>query len=85
MQQRDAKNTPQIFLFRFAVNSPYSEHLTRILLLCLLYCYCDVLNPGSPKSPCFLGRGRTATRGQDIPIEYVCRVQPMRTTCQGQA
>ena len=34
---------------------------------------------GSPKSPCFLGKGRTATRGQGIPTGYAYRVRRVRT------
>ena len=34
---------------------------------------------GSPKSPCFLGEGRTATRGQGIPTGVAFRVRRVRT------
>ena len=34
---------------------------------------------GSPKSPCFLGRGGAATRGQGIPTGYTYRVRRATT------
>lgn len=38
LQQRDAMLTPQPDGFRPAINSPYTQHLTRMHLLCLFFC-----------------------------------------------